>query len=426
MYDNFIFKNYAFEPTAKTVTLTYGYDDAITFTETYLFDFDYTTYNPEALDRALQNLFFLAGVSYYKAYIPPTIIVQKGSIDAPMAKFLGRTYQEGLGEFFYVNKLDPHTQITFPITQETIQPVLHDGNGPLIGIGGGKDSLVSAEMLRDSESPATWSVGHRPQLTPLIERIGLPHYWVERDWDRQLIKLNEQGAYNGHIPISAILAAAGTVTAILSGKKDIVVSNEASASEPSLFYEGKWINHQYSKSLAFEKDYQAVLQHQFADSIRYFSLLRPYSELYISQLFAPYFDKYKDVFSSCNRAYVADSKHMYWCGNCAKCAFVFLALTPFIEQKKLEDLFGENLLLDSALVPMYKKLLGLEDEKPLDCVGEVAESRVAMGLALQQASYSSIKPLYNLEPTINYDYMKEHLDLIPKDIKKHLYLVNPD
>jgi hypothetical protein len=242
---------------------------------------------------------------------------------------------------------------------------------------------------------------------------------VEREWDRALLEHNKQGAYNGHVPFSAILACLGTVVAILSGYRDFVVSNENSSNEPTLSYQGVPINHQYSKSIEFEQDYQEHLARCFGEGLRYYSFLRPLSELRIAELFAKVgFDKYKDVFSSCNRAFTHDSHRMFWCGECPKCAFVFLALTPFVERSNLENLFhGKNLLLDPALEPMYRRLLGIEGDKPLDCVGEIKETRSAMRLA--QAIYPELaKYQFDIPETYNYKTLAPHS--MPGEIYKVL------
>lgn len=414
-YEAFIFRQYSFDPKTKTAAFQYSYDDKLTFTESFTFNFPFVDYDKAALDRALQLLFFLAGVSYYKCFLAPTISVETGEIDEALAGFLGKTYQKGLGEFFYVNQLNPNTPINFPVNSNILNMLSIDGEGQLVGLGGGKDSLVSIELLRGTGQVATWSVGHKSQLSPLVERIALPHFWVERTWDRQLTELNQQGAYNGHVPISAILAAAGTVTAILSGKRDVVVSNENSANEPTLEYQGVSINHQYSKSLEFEEDYQQILRQYFGDSLRYYSLLRPLSELRISELFSKQaFGKYKDVFSSCNRAFTHTSDAMFWCGECPKCAFVFLALTPFIDRQELEALFGKNLLLDSSLEPTYRQLFGIEGDKPLECVGEVKESRWAMQLA--RNTYPELTDTYHFSIPDGYRYDTLSTHAIPPGV----------
>ncbi len=360
----------------------------------------------------------MAGVSYFKAYPTNTIQINKGQLDKKAADFFGKTYQKGLGEFFYTNDLDPNTKIDFPANVDNLETItsVSNNSGLLIGIGGGKDSLVSVELLRKSlDNISTWSVGHRPQLSPLVERIGLPHYWVERTWDRKLLEINKQNALNGHVPISAIIATVGTVVAVLSGKKAVVVSNESSANEPTLNYRGVAINHQYSKSLEFEKDYQDYLHATVGNNIEYYSCLRPLSEVAIAELFSTTgFEKYHDVFSSCNRAFTNDSDHIFWDGTCPKCAFVFLALTPFVDREQLEDLFrGKNLLLDPSLQQTYRQLLGIEGDKPLECVGEIKESRAAMRLAT--STYPELNS-YKFDLPDDYSYKSLSPHSMPDDI----------
>ena len=418
-YRQFIFESYHFDTTTQTLSLHYSFDGSLSFTETYRFDFSPVAYDPAVLDTACQQLFFMAGVSYYKAYLAPEIIIKQGALDAQAAAFFSETYQSGLGEFFYINHLDPRTPVEFPVTgvapEQLVTPPAT--NGMLVGIGGGKDSLVSVELLRDRVSNlATWSVGHRLQLAPLVQRIGLPHYWVERTWDRKLLDINQQGGLNGHIPISAILGCVGVVVAVLSGRQDVIVSNEQSANEPTLHYQGVAINHQYSKSQAFEAPFQAHLSRLFGQSIRYYSLLRPLGELRIAELFARIgFDLYHDVFSSCNRAFTHEVDHIFWDGKCPKCAFVFLALTPFIPQTKLETLFsGKNLLQGHELVPIYRQLLGIEGDKPLECVGEIKESRVAMRMSSN--IYPELAERYQFDLPEDYDYTALSRHSMPPEI----------
>lgn len=393
-FQKFIFHSYHFDEASKTLKLHYRFDDELSFTETFTFDFPFVQHDKAVLDQAFQALFFMAGVSYYKAYASQEIVVNQGKLSQKDAAFFAETYQKGLGEYFYVNRLDPRTEIPFvPTTATDNKTHAVNNDGLLIGIGGGKDSLVSVELLRNQPKVATWSVGHRKQLEPLIKTIGLPHFWVDRAIDPLIIELGKQDARSGHIPISAILGCVGTIVAVLTGYRDALVSNEHSANEPTLTYDGVEINHQYSKSLAYETNYQAYLARHFGEGLRYYSFLRPFSELKIAELFSVLgFAKYQDVFSSCNRAFVHTSTSMSWCGVCSKCAFVFLALSPFIERQTLEKLWRKNLLLDPTLVITYENLLGISGEKPLDCVGEIKESRTAMRLT------------QGLYPGLNYEY----------------------
>lgn len=408
--ERFIFESYDFDAATKVLKLNYSLDGTINFCETYRFDFEFVDYDNQSLDRAIQNLFLVAGVSYYKTCLPPTIEIKQAQVNAALADFLEKLYKKGLGEFFYVNNLDPWRPIIFPTTSETITLCQPTGTGQLVALGGGKDSLVSVELLRDhSNKLATWSVGHRAQLESTVKAVGLPHLWVEREWDKQLQTLNEQGAYNGHVPISAIFACVGTVVAILSGFKDIVMSNEHSANEATLEWQGMSINHQYSKSMEFELDYQTLLTRHFGESLRYYSFLRPLSEMMIAELFAAIgYGKYLGSFSSCNKAFRDDSNQLFWCGKCAKCAFVFLILTPFLQRDSVEVIFdGKNLLLDPEIEPLYLQLLGIVGEKPLECVGEIQESRIAMHRA--QARYAELKHYrFELDRSYNYQTLREH------------------
>lgn len=418
-FRQFIFEDYWFDKAERTLELHYSFDQTTHFSEIFHFDFEFAPYTPELLDRACQILFFIAGVSYYKAYLAPEIVAKKGAIDSVIADFLSKTYQRGLGEFFYLNHIDPNTSIAFPQTNPLLSPapINNSGEGLLVGIGGGKDSLVSVELLRHRvDNLATWSVNHRPQLTPLVERIGLQHYWVERTWDTSLLEHNSRGALNGHIPISAIFAAVGNVVAILSGRRDVIVSNEQSANEPTLYTQGVAINHQYSKSEEFEADFQSLITHTLGNNVRYYSFLRPLSEVHIAEIFSRIgFSQYKDVFSSCNRAFVHTSNHIFWDGTCAKCAFFFLAMTSFTSRAELEAVFkGKNLLLTPSLRRTYRNLLGISGDKPLDCIGEIKESRAAMRMA--QAIYPELSSLYSFDIPAGYDYRALGSNHMPKEM----------
>ncbi len=420
-YQTFCFDNYVFDKANKTLVLRYNFDSQESLEERYVFNCDFVDYNQDALDRALQLLFLMAGISYYKAYLPPKIIAKNLTIDPTVANFLSKTYQKGLGEFFYENSLAFNNSIEFPITATEISPLEIDSDGTLVAVGGGKDSIVSVEKMKGNLDVTTWSLGHRQQLEPLIKQLDTEHIWVERQLDPKLFKLNSQGAYNGHVPISAIFGCVGAILCILTGKKDIVMSNEYSANEETMVYQGYKINHQYSKTSEFEEDFQRILTHLFGNGIRYYSLLRPFSELQISEMFAQYFDKYRDVFSSCNRAFVQRSDALGWCGECPKCVFTFLALATYLDIDQVTALFGgKNLLLNKDLRKSFQKLISSDQRKHFDCVGTIEESRYAMKQLLDQ--FPESKALFG-ELHTNYDHATTQPHLIPQDIVSKLDLL---
>ncbi|HET6804873.1 MAG TPA: endonuclease domain-containing protein, partial [Frateuria sp.] len=68
----------------------------------------------QAFDAALSLLHLVAGVSYYKAGVPPKIEVADGPLDDATADLLDALYLHGLAEFAYRNGLDLRGRISFP------------------------------------------------------------------------------------------------------------------------------------------------------------------------------------------------------------------------------------------------------------------------------------------------------------------------
>ena len=360
-----------------------------------------------AFDAALKLLHLVAGISYYKAGVPPSIELADGPLDHATADLLDALYLHGLAEFAYRNGLDLRGRILFPrsasapspmrgegegegtISQEnTIQsaaPALHLPPRTLVPIGGGKDSLVAVEAIKaiGAEATAVW-VGNSPLIAACAARTGLAQLNIQRELAPGLFELNRLGAWNGHIPVTAVNSAILAVAAVLYGYDSIAFANERSASAATLEYDGQQVNHQWSKGFAFEVMLGDWLHTHVAADLDYCSLLRPYSELAITRAFAkltPYFD----TFSSCNRNFklLGPKPADRWCGQCPKCHFVFLALAPFLPKPRLLSIFGRNLLDDETQAAGFDALLEYQEHKPFECVGEGAEARAAM-FALSQ------------------------------------------
>ena len=69
--------------------------------------------------------------------------------------------------------------------------------------------------------------------------------------------------------------------AVLAGRSAVIASNEASASHGNATWHGIDVNHQWSKSLEFERLFGKWLDRDRNGGPEYFSLLRPLSELRI-------------------------------------------------------------------------------------------------------------------------------------------------
>ncbi|MEX2340918.1 MAG: UDP-N-acetylmuramoyl-L-alanine--D-glutamate ligase, partial [Candidatus Paceibacterota bacterium] len=261
-----------------------------------------------------------------------------------------------------------------------------DQNKLLTGIGGGKDSIVSLELLREFEQTGfTVETSKENVIAKEVADIAkIPLIAIERTIDPKLIE-GVEGAYSGHIPISAIYAFLGVLQAALSGQSAFVVSNEYSSSFGNFESEGNEVNHQWSKSVEFERIFQTYIRENLTTSIKYFSLLRPFFELRIVKKFVAVGEKYFQTFSSCNRNFThTHDGSSRWCGECPKCAFAFLMLGAFLPREKVVEIFKKDLFLDDSLLPLFKDILGYGDMKPFDCVGTFDESRVALSLALSK------------------------------------------
>ncbi len=259
----------------------------------------------------------------------------------------------------------------------------------VVAIGGGKDSLVSIEALRAAgvAQTVTW-VGGSPLIAACAARTGLPTLNIGRALSPLLFELNRRGALNGHIPVTAVNSVILALAALLNGHDQVVFSNERSASYGSLIPGTGEVNHQWSKGWDFERDFAAHLRSHVAADLRYYSLLRPFSELAVARQFAR-IDHYDAYFSSCNRNFhlLGERPAQRWCGVCPKCHFVFLALAPFMPKPRLMGIFGRNLLDEADQAPGFDALMEYRDHKPFECVGEGRESRAAMELLANSAAW---------------------------------------
>jgi hypothetical protein len=380
----FRFVSCGFDAGTGEARLAYAFDDGPELVETVRFPgapFALDGARGVAVQRALRLLHLIAGVSYYKAAVPPQIVVEGEGIDAATAALLESIYENGLGEFAYRNGLSLRGKIRFPASAQT--PAAVDAGlrrHAVVAIGGGKDSLVSIEALRalGIEQTVSW-VGSAPLIKACAERTGLPTLNITRTLSPLLFDYNKQGALNGHIPVTAVNSAILAMAALLQGVDQVVFSNERSASYGSLIPGTGEVNHQWSKGWAFEQAFAAYLRSHVAADLSYYSLLRPFSELAVARQFAR-LDRYDQHFSSCNRNFhlLGERPAQRWCGICPKCHFVFLALAPFMPKPRLMGIFGRNLLDEPEQAPGFDALLEYRDHKPFECVGEGRESRAAM------------------------------------------------
>ncbi len=424
----FRYDGYQIDPARGLLTCRYSAGD-YRFSEQVTVPAEPGAWDRDAVRETARLVFLLAGVSYYKTAAPPVIDLGGTAVTDTERAFLRSFYTDGLAEFGYRNGLDlsglhiegPSRPGGVPAAARPATRATGPGR-PLVPFGGGIDSIVTVEMIRGRAEPALFIVRRPGDRFDAIERpaavAGLPILRAEREIDPQLLRSRELGFLNGHVPVTGIISAIAVLAAALDGRDAVVMSNEWSASIPTLEVNGSPVNHQYSKSGAFEAAFRGVLAGALGPDFAYFSALRPFSELWVARRFAA-LTQYHDTFRSCNRAFHIDTSRRldHWCGHCDKCCFIDLILAPFLPAADLERIFGGHEPLadsdmagssaastggDGSLADKFRSLLGTTPtSKPFECVGEVGECRAAALLAAQRPDRAGTKLLQVLAAEVD-------------------------
>lgn len=388
-YSSFHFSGYSWNHHAGKITLRYSLDKELKFEELLQLPEPVSDERLKArhwqIERLLRALHIIGGISYFKTCLPKKIVFDEDeALSKADAQFWNTVYEEGLGEFFFKNKIDFRGLINFP-TGRTPSPVMR-GPSPtpkptriLLPIGGGKDSVVTAELLKKAGlQPTLFRMNENEKITELAHQLGLPLLNVRRTLDPTLFKLNSQGALNGHVPITAYVSILSCLLAELYDFDTVAMSNERSANVGNVHYLDKDVNHQWSKSLQFEKMLRRFLNESVDTRTEYVSVLRPLSELKIVEVFSK-LPQYFSGTTSCNANWKIDDdeKKPLWCGKCPKCAFVFACMAAFLDKATLIRTFGSNFFENADLTDLYRELLGVKDFKPFECVGTPEETKAA-------------------------------------------------
>lgn len=387
--DRFRYDGYAIDKADSVVVCHYATRDHA-FTERFAFESGGDWDDPAVL-AAVRLLYLVAGVSYYKTTAASVIDLGELPTTAPERDFLRAFYLNGLGEFAYRNDihlgaLELEGREAGAVLPVDFEP---DPGRPLIPFGGGIDSIVTVAALAADHPDAALCVVAPPgsrfaAIEDAAAATGLPVRRIARTIDPLVRRSAELGFLNGHVPVTAIITSAALVAAVLERRDAVVLSNEWSASVPTLVTDGLTVNHQWSKGEEYERAFGDLVLSTFGPSLSVFSYLRPRSELWVARQFAG-LPQYHDTFRSCNRAFHQNPAERldHWCGRCDKCCFVDLVLSPFMDRAELEAVFaGDEPLQNPANEELFRALLALgTGAKPFECVGDTDECRAALLLA---------------------------------------------
>lgn len=297
----------------------------------------------------------------------------------------------------------------------------------LLGIGGGKDSIVAGELLKSLDIPVAGYVlatgSATGQTLEVAKKMKIGMHIIERTIDSSLMLLQERpDAYKGHIPVSALFAIAGCLQAVAERSCYVVVANESSASIPRAQWANEDVNHQWSKSMDFEKMMQGYIKDYISSQMVYFSAIRPLSSIAVAKIFCRYPD-YHEVFTSDNYAFRVDKSARpaeRWSLESPKSLSSFILMSAWLKEEQLLTMFGRNFLNEPSLEPLFLRLMGLEGELPLDCVGTPEELRASLSQTYQQGKFKDVVLIKTAE---KYKIVETDKSIAP-DTEKFLALSN--
>jgi hypothetical protein len=430
-YPRFLYEKYSYQIVKNNLEIVFDFkiEPDIKFNpKIYLTNVkqsDIERLKKESLDNLVFNLGLIEMISYWKATCSREIKILAGSLDQKQIKWWQDLLVKGLGQFFYENRINflkpgflKITTINSKIVRSDLLIEQKTRGGYLVPIGGGKDSTLAIEILKEAKKKIRcFSLNPTLAALKIMKKAGCYQPIItKRRIDQKLLDLNRQGFLNGHTPFSAYLAFLSLLTAVIFKQKYIAPANEKSSNEGNVSYLGKTVNHQWSKSFEFEKKFRQYVEKYLSKDIEYFSFLRPLYEIQIAKIFSRQ-TKYFSAFISCNEAYKTASGAKKpignWCGNCSKCLFVYAILYPFLTERQLLSIFKKDIFANRNLLPTMKQLVGEKGFKPFECVGTKKESLVAFYLSLKKNQKLTDKELPFL-----LSYFKKNILLKQTNLEK--------
>ena len=398
-FNNFYFESFEFDLDTFQAVFKYSFDEKIYFEEKISFQnnsfIKRKKIDINIINNFLFSLHIAVWVSYYKFYPTANLIIKSWNIDNFQKSFWKKFYLNWLWEFFYKNNINPNWLINFENNSEKVYKKIDfiSSNKALVPVWWWKDSIVSIEILKQNNFEFdlfTFCVNDNI----LYENTSLISWKnrliIKRELSKNIPEIIKSGYYNWHIPITWIISFVLALCWYIYDYKYLVFSNEKSA---NFWNTNKFwieINHQWSKSIEFENDFNDYLKNYLSNDIKLFSLLRPFYEIKIAEIFSKLAKKYFKYFSSCNTnfkifktpplqweeeksPFSLNGKGLgtgvnYWCNSCPKCAFVYVILKAFLDEKDILEIFSIELYDKRDLESTFRELAGISSIKPFECV----------------------------------------------------------
>lgn len=271
--------------------------------------------------------------------------------------------------------------------------------------GGGKDSLVAMRLLEDAGIPyAAFCYAHT-----VYGQLDRQHRLIGRLLDASSpVRIHRQWVFDDFLdsPVLrfhpefdvATLTAAETPSSVFAslpvvlarGYRYVALAHERSANMGNLIWDGEEVNHQWGKSFEAERLLNTYIQEHLVAGFAYFSLLQPVHDVTIFRLLAGALDAVPAT-HSCN-------VEKPWCKRCPKCAYVWINSMAHLPTALVDQVFdGTNLLDLPENQWSFRQMLGLADQTPFECIGQVEETRLAFELCRRKGLAGAAMDTYVAE-----------------------------
>jgi len=293
------------------------------------------------------------------------------------------------GQWRYQNDLPWYEGPAFGLAASAGGPIAYPrARTALLFSGGGKDSVVGQAALAasgqryDSLSYSHSVYGAAWHQHALIDKVLDFGTQGERNRISVFDDFLDSPILSREDSTVATLCAAETPAsvfmslplALAAGYDDFVVAHERSADFGNFTWDvtGEEINHQWGKTLAAERLLSSYISTRLLEGFRYYSLLKPFSDVAIFSLAAAEPEALRYA-HSCNTL-------KPWCQRCAKCIYIWLSYRAYLPPAFVANIFPEGLLDRPENRRWFHELLGLGAHRVFDCVGLPEEVRLAFEL----------------------------------------------
>ena len=234
-YKKFIYKDFKITEDKESINITYYFEiPGLTKFEPNIQimkkNIKYKSIDNEYIRNIVFNLGMIEVISYWKCVCSENVIIECGNLNGEQKQWFKKLYYNGTGEFRYINNIHIEQEkfVNF-VTNKEVESIVPEIpstdilSGYIIPVGGGKDSVVTLEKLKEEKrNNYCLTVGGKE---PVLECCKIAGYndnqiiEVKRTIDANLLELNKEGYLNGHTPFSSVLAFLSYLIAYLTNKK---------------------------------------------------------------------------------------------------------------------------------------------------------------------------------------------------------------